>query len=100
MEEKENCWEYMKCGREPGGINADVLGICPTSIALKYDGINGGKCAGRYCWFVAGTFCHDEIQGTFAAKIKNCIKCPFFMMVAQQEGKTLVFTKQGFKTLY
>lgn len=93
MEEKKNCWEYMECGREPGGRNADELGVCPASTTLSYDGINGGKRAGRFCWSVAGTFCNDDIQGTFAAKIKDCLKCSFFLNVARQEGKSLVFIK-------
>jgi hypothetical protein len=92
--EKKNCWEYMDCGREPGGRNAEELGICRASIALEFDGINRGKCAGRYCWPVAGTFCNGELQGTFAAKIKDCLKCPFFLSVARQEGDTFVFIKQ------
>jgi len=98
MTEKMNCWEYMECGREPGGSNANKLGICPSSIASKYDGINGGKYAGRFCWPVAGTFCNGDLQGTFAEKIKDCLKCPFFLSVAQQEGKSLVFTKEGAKS--
>jgi len=94
MEEKKNCWEHMACGREPGGKNADALGICRASIALTHDGINGGTSAGRFCWAVAGTFCNGDIQGTFAAKLKDCLKCPFFMIVAREEGKSFVFTKQ------
>jgi len=27
---KYNCWEFKKCGREPGGEKADRLGICPA----------------------------------------------------------------------
>jgi hypothetical protein len=94
MEEKKNCWEYMECGREPGGKNADELGICPASTALLYDGINGGARAGRFCWPVAGTFCNGELQGTFAVKLKDRLKCPFFMTVAREEGSSLDFAKQ------
>ena len=95
MEEKVNCWGFMKCGREPGGINEERLGICPASIAIKYDGYNDGTCAGRFCWPVAGTFCNGQIQGTFAAKLKDCLKCPFLILVAQQEGESIVFMKYG-----
>lgn len=94
MEEKKNCWEYMACGREPGGRNAKELGVCPASVALLYDGTNGGTNAGRFCWLVAGTFCNGAAQGTFAAKVKDCLKCPFFMVVAREEGESLVFVKQ------
>jgi len=27
-DKKKNCWEFMKCGREPGGVNAIELGVC------------------------------------------------------------------------
>ncbi len=93
MEEKKNCWEYMQCGREPGGSNADELGICPVTVAFLYDGINGGKIAGRFCWPVAGTFCNGNIQGIFAIKLKDCLKCPFFKIVAREEGKSFIFIK-------
>ncbi|HET6443816.1 MAG TPA: hypothetical protein VFI27_04470 [candidate division Zixibacteria bacterium] len=95
MVEKLNCWEFMECGREPGGFNVDEGGICRSSIASRYDGINGGKWAGRFCWPVAGTNCNGDLQGTFAEKIKDCLKCPFFLTVAREEGKSLVFIKQG-----
>jgi len=97
MIKKLDCWEYMECGREPGGSNADDSGVCPSSITTKYDGINGGMNAGRFCWPVAGTVCNGDLQGTFAAKIKDCLKCPFFLAVARQEGKSLVFVQQGVK---
>lgn len=81
----------MECGREPDGEAAEERGICPASIALEFNGINGGTCAGRYCWSVAGTFCNGEAQGTFAAKLKNCLKCPFFIEVVREEGKSIIF---------
>lgn len=87
---KKNCWEYMECGREPGGEHID-RGICPATTALAYDGLNSGTCAGRFCWSVAGTFCNGETQGTFAAKLKNCLKCPFFLEVVRQEGQSIIF---------
>ncbi len=95
MIKKICCWEYMECGREPGGSNADEFGICPSSIASRYDGINGGTNAGRYCWPVAGTFCNGDLQGTFAAKIMDCLRCPFFTTVVREEGEAFIFMKQG-----
>jgi hypothetical protein len=93
MADKKNCWEFMKCGREPGGIHVAELGICRATMTLKFDGVNGGEYAGRFCWQVAGTYCNGELQGTFAAKLQDCIQCPFFLAVARQEGESLVFTK-------
>ena len=37
---KQNCWEFMKCGREPNGSNADNLGVCPASTAESHNNIN------------------------------------------------------------
>ena len=65
---KLNCWEFMRCKREPGGNRADKDGTCVAAMDSSYDGINCGKNAGRICWAVAGTCCGGEIQGTFAEK--------------------------------
>lgn len=62
-----NCWEFMKCGREDGGKNALELGICP---AFPGDG--------KTCARVAGTFCGGKVQGTFALKLANCLKCNYY----------------------
>ena len=81
---KLNCWEFEKCGREPGGVNADELGVCPAGVEKKLDGAHGGKNAGRACWVVAGTFCDGEIQGTYASKETSCIHCDFFKNVVHE----------------
>ena len=72
-----NCWEFMKCQREPGGPQAAEHGTCVAATDSSYDGINSGKNAGRICWAVAGTCCDGEIQGTFAEKRDSCTSCPF-----------------------
>jgi len=95
--EIKNCWEHMACGREPGGSNASELGICAAAIEERYDGVNGGKNGGRFCWFVAGTLCKRKIQGTFAAKLRTCIRCPFYLRVEMEEGRHLVLTDDDLK---
>ncbi len=45
-----NCWQFKNCGREEGGVLADVSGVCPVSTSMKHDGTNGGLAAGRICW--------------------------------------------------
>jgi eukaryotic-like serine/threonine-protein kinase len=90
---KTNCWEYHGCGREPCGKNALTLGVCPAASDKSYDGINSGKCAGRFCWAVAGTFCEGKIQGTYAEKINSCPDCDFFKMVLAEEGTLNLRTK-------
>jgi eukaryotic-like serine/threonine-protein kinase len=82
---KMNCWEFMECQREPGGIKAVELGICPAAIAREYDGINRGKNGGRACWACAGTKCMGKASGTFASKFKDCMECPFHNLVKAEE---------------
>ncbi|CAG0997050.1 MAG: methyl-accepting chemotaxis protein [Candidatus Methanoperedens nitroreducens] len=65
-----NCWEYKKCGREPGGINVKELGVCKASPHY-----------GRECWKVAGTFCGGKVQGTAAQKQISCIVCDWYKEV-------------------
>lgn len=82
---KKNCWEFMKCGREPGGFKEKELGVCPAATEQKVDGINNGKNGGRCCWAVAGTLCEGKIQGGFGQKVLNCIKCKFYKEVFLEE---------------
>ena len=80
-----NCWEFKKCGREPGGANAAAHGICPASTEKSVDGIHRGDNAGRACWIIAGTYCGGKAQGDYAAKITNCTECNFFQLVIAEE---------------
>jgi hypothetical protein len=83
---KQNCWEYKKCGREPNGLKAAELGICPASVETRTDGINHGKNGGRSCWALTGTLCGGTVQGSFASKLGNCLKCEFYQLVGMEEG--------------
>jgi hypothetical protein len=88
MANKLNCWEFKKCGRQPGGPKAAELGICPATQAQASNGSNEGKNGGRICWALAGTMCGGKVQGTFAQKAANCMNCPFYAMVRQEQGVT------------
>jgi hypothetical protein len=96
---KLNCWEYKKCGREPGGINAIKLGVCPASIETRVDGMNSGKNGGRVCWAVSGTLCGGKVQGTFAAKCTKCLYCDFYKLVFQEERPNYESTESVLKKL-
>jgi hypothetical protein len=85
MRDRINCWEFKQCGREPGGSNVHDLGVCPATTAEKLDGLHSGTNAGRACWFVAGTLCNGDIQGTDAKKYKSCIYCDFYKKVKEEE---------------
>jgi len=89
----QNCWEYMGIGREPGGGEVDDQGICSAATAEMFDGVNHGKNAGRCCWIVAGTSCKEGVQGTLAQRLRDCLTCPFFLQVEEQEGTRLILTE-------
>jgi hypothetical protein len=89
---KKNCWEFKRCGREPGGENADVMGVCPASTNTKLDGIHDGKNAGRACWVIAGTMCNGEVQGIFAQKYNDCRICDLYQKVKEEEGEDFLIT--------
>ena len=80
--ERLNCWEYMDCGREPGGKRAVLLGVCPAAVNVESDGVNHGRAAGRFCWPEDETLC----PGIGEEKIQRCHGCPFLQEVGQQEG--------------
>ena len=85
MSQKQNCWEFKKCGREPGGPRSRELGVCPAATETKLNSVHSGKAAGRACWVVAGTFCGGQIQGTYAKKFENCQACEFYKVVSKEE---------------
>ena len=82
---KLNCWEYKKCGREPGGSKIGELGVCSASNDPRLDGVHGGKNGGRACWVLTKTFCKGEIQGSFGEKYKDCSTCSFYEKVKAEE---------------
>ncbi len=62
-----NCWEFKKCGREPGGVNEKEFGPCPAYPDK-----------GRICAEVCGTLCQTKVSGMFAVKLDDCTKCDFY----------------------
>ncbi|MBW2634231.1 MAG: hypothetical protein JRE14_08955 [Deltaproteobacteria bacterium] len=91
---KLNCWEFMKCGREPSGLHVTELGECPAAVEVSTDGINAGRNGGRACWAISGTYCDDKVQGTFASKIGDCKQCSFYKMVHQEEARQFKNTRE------
>ncbi len=84
---KLNCWEYLHCGREPGGARCEELGVCPTALEEAGEGLHGGSKGGRACWAISGTLCGGVVQGTFCSKIENCMECDFYRLVQAEEGE-------------
>ena len=91
----QNCWEFKRCGREPGGARAGDLGVCPAAVASDLDGINGGRLGGRACWTVAGTLCGGQVRGTFAQKLLACSNCDFLQRVEQEMGASFQLLPLG-----
>jgi len=88
-----NCWEYTKCGREPGGKNIDSPGVCPATVQEKYNDINNGINGGRFCWFVENTMCNGEVQTSFLEKFEHCLKCEFYLLVQKQQNRHLIVVR-------
>ena len=85
----------MGCGREPAGRAVDELGVCPSTVAERCDGLNGGDSGGRICWAVAGTFCNGKVQGTFANKLNSCMSCRFYLQVQAEQGDAFRHVPDG-----
>lgn len=94
-----NCWEFKNCGREPGGSRVDSLGACPAATEKRADGCNKGKNGGRCCWAIAGTLCGNAVQGCFASKVGNCMRCDFFLKVCREEGTEFMSAIEVIKKL-
>jgi hypothetical protein len=91
---KQNCWEHKKCGRESGGAKSKELGVCPAAVEKRLAGTNSGRNGGRGCWALTGTLCGGKVQGTFAAKLGNCMQCEFYKLVLSEEGPGFESAKQ------
>ena len=62
-----NCWEFVKCGREPNGAKAKELGVCPAYPDH-----------GQHCAWTTGTLCGGAVQGSFAMKFRSCMECEYY----------------------
>ena len=89
MQRKKNCWEILKCGKQPGGAKVCPDGPCPAAIENKVDGINDGVNAGRVCWLIKRTQCHDRVQEGYADKLNLCMRCEFYLQVKSEEKHDL-----------
>ena len=81
ISKKQNCWEYMKCGRGSGGEMVAELGICRAASDEFFNGANGGENGGRICFAVAGTFSNNVAQCSCLEKLASCEDCSFFKIL-------------------
>lgn len=82
---KINCWEFKKCGRQPGGNKSQELGVCPVATFQDYDGAHDGSQGGRSCWAVSESLCGGQKQGGFVQKLDTCRACGFYQAVKREE---------------
>ena len=86
MNNKINCWDYMKCGKGPGGENTDEFGICPIAKETVADGLNGGMNGGRICWIIAENCCLEDVKCSKLHRKTSCFSCEFRYKVTIEEG--------------
>jgi hypothetical protein len=96
---KKNCWEFKKCGCQPGGQNVSSFGICPVTTQARLNGKHDGMNAGRACWVISNTLCDKKVQGDFNQKFANCMKCEFYRLVKEEEGGNFIHSNRLLKKL-
>ncbi len=84
-----NCWNWKNCGRYPGGEKAEELGVCPATTSKDSDGFLGGRGGGRACIYLTGTLCGGKVQGSYASKQANCLKCDYYQALKREYGSEL-----------
>ena len=82
---KQNCWEYRRCGREPGGSRASEQGVCPVFTKVSLTGVNDGLYGGRTCFLIEGTYCDGEHPCHLTDKMSVCSKCEFHSQLVFEE---------------
>ncbi len=89
---KLNCWDYVRCGRQPDGENAERFGVCPAAIEKRWDGVHHGTKGGRVCWQIPETRCQEFLKEmfpeTFAVKYQDCRMCSFYDHVRFEESSS------------
>ncbi len=83
---KLNCWEFMKCGMEPGGCNSEENGVCPVATEAFAHELNSGKNGGRLCWVIAENSNDEKIKCSASHKKTSCFSCDFRYKVTLNEG--------------
>jgi hypothetical protein len=91
---RQNCWEFMKCGKEAGGRRAAGMGSCPASTETRLHAIHGGVNAGRACWAVDGTLCRSGPPDPQETKKSHCACCGFYLSLLQEEHPDLLVSDE------
>lgn len=88
---KINCWEFMGCGLHVSSSSTDSqYPVCPAYTEKRFNGVHGGKNAGRVCWLVSNTMCNSSIQGACEQKYPTCMTCDFYRYVMDEEETAFI----------
>jgi len=80
-----NCWQFKKCGREPGGKDALQSGICPVALETEADGLHNGENGGRCCWVLTDSACQENPHDLCLETIRKCRECDFYLFIEKSE---------------
>ncbi len=92
---KLNCWEYMECGRGPGGFGTHEAGVCNIAKEIAANGLNGGVNGGRLCWLIAEKCSSEEVKCSNYHNKNSCFSCKFRYKVSAEEGLLAVCNSTG-----
>ena len=92
---KINCWDYMKCGKGPGGEKTDKCATCPVASETLANGLNGGLNGGRICWIIAENNCIEDLKCSNLHHKSSCYSCEFRYKVTMEEGLLKVCQTTG-----
>lgn len=100
---KINCWEFMRCGREPEGSNVSRLGICPVTTFVRADGFCEGTNGGRACAYLSRIYDLDcnasrrlSLKDVLVdKKTHRCENCNFYEVLKNEHGEK--FSLSGLK---
>jgi len=96
MNNKLNCWEFMKCGKGPDSAINNGADICPVASAVIADGLNGGENGGRICWIISENYFKNKIQCSENKVSHSCYACEFRYLVTMDEGLLNICKTTGF----
>ena len=80
-----NCCNFKRCGREPGGRNISIFGVCSAPVAIGFDGMNNGRNGGRSCWIIRESACEQVMRKCCVQEIRECRQCDFYCFVNESE---------------
>lgn len=92
---RQNCWEFKKCGRQPGGENVAKDGVCPAAVFELADGFCEGKNGGRACSYIIGTLCSKDVCkiDDVLEKQRICSECEFYRQLKKDHGNEISLMK-------